>query len=260
MSLCAESITVRYGKAVAVEGASCAIERGEVVGIIGPNGCGKSSLVRAMGALLSPASGTVTLDGAPVRALGARERARRLAVLPQHPVTPPGLTVEDLVRMGRAPHRPPHAEHVERAMGEADVLGLRSRHVSSLSGGERQRAWIAMTLAQQTDHLLLDEPTASLDVGHAIGVLELVGRLARERSLGVGVVIHDLNLAARVCTRLVAMRDGGVIADGPADGVLTAGLVRTLYGVEATVERDPSGRPVCRFDGLSPGHAPVSGG
>lgn len=259
MSLHADAITVRYGKTLAVEGASCAIARGEVIGIIGPNGCGKSSLVRAMGALLRPADGRVTLDDAPVRSLGARERARRLAVLPQAPVTPPGITVGELVRMGRAPHRPPHAAHVERAMTDADVLSLRERMVSSLSGGERQRAWIAMTLAQQTEYLLLDEPTAALDIGHAIGVLDLVARLARERSLGVGVVIHDLNLAARACTRLVAMRDGRVVEDGPTEDVLTSGFVRSVFGVEASVERDATGRPTCRFEGVVPDTQTISG-
>lgn len=264
MSLVADSITAGYRGESVLHDATVSLHAGEVLGIIGPNGCGKSTLLRTMAGLLRPTRGSVRLGEQPIRSMSSRARARSLAVLPQTTVAPTGLTVADLVAFGRAPHRsglqsalraPDQHDHhtVQRALHEADLDGLADRPLSELSGGERQRAWVAMTLAQETPFMLLDEPTAALDIGHALELLALVAKQARSTrdgltGKGVGIVLHDLNLAAAHCTRIVAMHDGRVLADGTPSEVLTAERVRTLYDVDATIEADEkTGSPRLRF-------------
>ncbi|MFI6780350.1 ABC transporter ATP-binding protein [Micromonospora sp. NPDC050276] len=220
--------------------------------IVGPNACGKSTLLRTMARLLTPRRGTVLLDGTAIRDLPTREVARRLGVLPQSPLVPEGVTVADLVGRGRQPYqrwwRQWSAEDgaaVNQAMALADVADLADRPVDSLSGGQRQRVWIAMTLAQDTDALLLDEPTTFLDLAHQVEVLDLLHRLRAERGRTVVAVLHDLNQAARYADHLVAMRGGAVVAAGPPREILTADLVRDVFGLACVVVPCPvTGAPL----------------
>lgn len=224
---------------------------GAITSIIGPNGCGKSTLLRALGRLLKPAGGVVILDGQIIQELPTKEVARRLGLLHQTASAPEGITVEDLVRRGRYPHQgflqPPakrDLEAVERALELSGMTALRERSVDTLSGGQRQRAWIAMVLAQETELLLLDEPTTFLDVAHQIEVMDLVKRLNAEGRT-VLMVLHDVNEAARVSDRVVAMRDGCIVREGPPAEVIEPALLRTLYGVECDVVAHPGeGFPV----------------
>ncbi|WP_433495647.1 ABC transporter ATP-binding protein [Micromonospora sp. CA-248089] len=220
--------------------------------IVGPNACGKSTLLRTMARLLTPRRGAVLLDGAAIRDLPTRDVARRLGVLPQSPLVPEGITVADLVGRGRQPYqrwwRQWSAEDgraVEEAMRLADVSALADRPVDTLSGGQRQRVWIAMTLAQDTDALLLDEPTTFLDLAHQVEVLDLLHRLRAERGRTVVAVLHDLNQAARYADHLIAMRDGAVVAAGKPREILTADLVRDVFGLDCVVVPCPvSGAPL----------------
>ncbi|WP_431901011.1 ABC transporter ATP-binding protein [Micromonospora chalcea] len=220
--------------------------------IVGPNACGKSTLLRTMARLLTPRRGAVLLDGAAIRDLPTRDVARRLGVLPQSPLVPEGITVADLVGRGRQPYQrwwrqwsTEDGRAVEEAMRLADVAGLADRAVDTLSGGQRQRVWIAMTLAQDTDALLLDEPTTYLDLAHQVEVLDLLHRLRAERGRTVVAVLHDLNQAARYAGHLIAMRDGEVVAAGEPREILTADLVRDVFGLECVVVPCPvSGAPL----------------
>ncbi|RZT77516.1 iron complex transport system ATP-binding protein [Micromonospora violae] len=220
--------------------------------IVGPNACGKSTLLRTMARLLTPRRGTVLLDGSAIRDLPTREVARRLGVLPQSPLVPEGVTVADLVGRGRQPYQrwwrqwsSEDATAVDQAMALADVTDLADRPVDSLSGGQRQRVWIAMTLAQDTDALLLDEPTTFLDLAHQVEVLDLLHRLRAERGRTVVAVLHDLNQAARYADHLVAMRAGAVVAAGPPREILTADLVRDVFGLACVVVPCPvTGAPL----------------
>ncbi|MBP1782437.1 ABC transporter ATP-binding protein [Micromonospora chalcea] len=220
--------------------------------IVGPNACGKSTLLRTMARLLTPRRGAVLLDGAAIRDLPTRDVARRLGVLPQSPLVPEGITVADLVGRGRQPYQrwwrqwsTEDGRAVEEAMRLADVAGLADRAVDTLSGGQRQRVWIAMTLAQDTDALLLDEPTTYLDLAHQVEVLDLLHRLRAERGRTVVAVLHDLNQAARYAGHLIAMRDGAVVAAGEPREILTADLVRDVFGLDCVVVPCPvSGAPL----------------
>ena len=214
----AESVTVGYGERPVVSDLTFDVPDGQVTSIIGPNGCGKSTLLRTLARLLKPSSGRVRLDGDSIHQLATREISQRLALLPQTPVAPEGLLVRDLVGRGRHPHQrwfsqwsPEDEEVVESALQLTDTADLRDRALDQLSGGQRQRAWIAMTLAQDTDLMLLDEPTTYLDLAHQVEVLDLVTRLNRERGRTVVMVLHDLNLAARYSDTIVVMKDGAII-------------------------------------------------
>lgn len=210
--------------------------------LIGPNGCGKSTLLRALAGLMAPQAGEVLLDGRAVTAWPRRHLARRLAMLPQHPQAPEGLSVEQLVRYGRFPHQRLFAplgeqDHVQVrwAIRATGLAGYESRPLSALSGGERQRAWIALCLAQQADLLLLDEPTTYLDLGHQLEILELLQALNRERGLTVIMSLHDLNQAAQVADRLIAMRAGQLVQAGPPAEVLTEHLLLDVFRIRARI-------------------------
>jgi iron complex transport system ATP-binding protein len=248
----AESVTVGYGEEPVVRDLSLAVPDGKVTTIIGPNGCGKSTLLRTMARLLKPTSGSVVLDGETVHDLPTKEVARRMALLPQSPIAPEGLAGRDLVGRGRHPHQrwfsqwsPDDERVVEAALEMTDTADLRDRALEQLSGGQRQRAWIAMTLAQDTDLLLLDEPTTYLDLAHQVEVLDLVTRLNRERERTVVMVLHDLNLAARYSDLIVVMRDGVIVAQGAPHEVFTPELLRETFGLSADVLTDPrTGLPI----------------
>ena len=249
--LAAEQVRLAYGDQVVVDSLDLQLTDGSFTAIVGPNGCGKSTLLRALGRLMRPTSGQVVLDGRPIARTPTREIARVLGLLPQTPVAPEGLTVADLVARGRHPHQSwlrqwsrDDEAVVAEALSWTGMGELADRPVDALSGGQRQRAWISMALAQGTDLLLLDEPTTYLDLSHQIDVLELVARLHAERGRTV-VVLHDLNLAARYAERLVAMRDGVVVASGSPAEVLTEELLDRVFDLEARVVPDPvTGTPM----------------
>ncbi|WP_433243911.1 ABC transporter ATP-binding protein [Streptosporangium sp. CA-135522] len=252
MRLQAVDVTLGYGDRVIVDGLDLGIEAGTVTTIIGPNGCGKSTLLRALGRLLRPSGGEVLLDGKRIDRMPTKEVAKVLGVLPQAPTAPEGLTVADLVARGRHPHQTWYRQWsagdesaINEALAMTGLLELGQRPLDELSGGQRQRAWISMALAQGTDLLLLDEPTTFLDLAHQVEVLELVRRLHGELGRTVVMVLHDLNLAARYADRLVAMRDGRIIAAGPPHEVLTESLLAEVFDLDAKVIEDPvAGTPL----------------
>ncbi|KDN81115.1 ABC transporter ATP-binding protein [Kitasatospora cheerisanensis] len=250
--LAAHGLHLRYGDRTVVRGLDLELPGGAVTAIVGPNACGKSTLLRGLVRLLDPAAGTVTLDGADIHRMPARALARRMGLLPQQPVTPEAVTVEALVRLGRYPHQrmltPWSAADqaaVEEALRRTGTDVLRDRPVDRLSGGQRQRAWIALALAQDTDLLLLDEPTTFLDLRHQLDVLDLVTDLHRDAGRTVVMVLHDLGQAARYADHLVVLGDGELAAAGPPGEVLTAELVEEVFQVPCRVIPDPeTGTPL----------------
>jgi iron complex transport system ATP-binding protein len=252
----AKDLTLQYDQRRVVEGLTTEIPEGKVTMIVGANACGKSTLLRGLSRLLKPAAGTVTLDGKDIHSRPARELARTLGLLPQHPTAPDGILVRDLVGRGRYPHQgffrswsagdlSQHDLAVERALEATETLELAERNVDELSGGQRQRVWIAMALAQETGVLLLDEPTTYLDLAHQVEVLDLITDLNRQRGTTVAIVLHDLNLAARYADHVIAMKDGRIVAEGASADVVTEDLVRDVFGLDSRVLPDPiSGTPL----------------
>lgn len=243
--LAATSLTLGYDDRVVVDGLSLAIPDGSFTVIVGPNACGKSTLLRAMARALHPRGGSVQLDGQDIFRLPTKEVARRLGLLPQTAVTPDTITVSDLVGRGRYPHqrllRQWSAEDqraVDDAMEATNVTALAGRAVDELSGGQRQRAWLAMVLAQQTSLLLLDEPTTFLDIAHQLEVLDLCADL-QQQGLTLVAVLHDLNQACRYADHLVCLSEGAVVAAGPPAQVLTAELIDRVFGVPCQIIEDP---------------------
>jgi iron complex transport system ATP-binding protein len=254
-----ERLTLAYDRAVIVEGLDVTLPSGRITALVGPNGCGKSTLLRGLARLLAPKGGAAFLDGKAIHQIPTRALARQLGILPQSPVAPEGLTVRELVAQGRYPHQSwlqqwaaEDEAVVARALQLTGMTHLAERPVDALSGGQRQRAWIAMTLAQETPVILLDEPTTFLDLSHQIEVLQLLERLNRDEGRTIVMVVHDLNHATRHAHHLVALRAGQVVASGPPAEVVTPVLLRTVFGVEAEVVRDPrTGVPLCVPYGLA---------
>jgi iron complex transport system ATP-binding protein len=236
----------------ALRGVSISVAPGEVVGLVGPNGSGKTTLIRAVTGFLRQSAGRIELGGADVSTLGNTERARRVAVVPQSPVLPEAFTALEVVLMGRTPHlrlleseRPRDMEAARAAMEATSTWELATRRLGELSGGEQQRVVLARALAQDTPLLLLDEPTAHLDIGHQGSVLSLVRRLCVDQRKGALAVVHDLTLAAQYCDRLVLLRDGEVAAEGDADTTLQREVLERVYGARISVFEHPeTGRPV----------------
>jgi iron complex transport system ATP-binding protein len=249
----AEGLRLAYGGRDVVHGLDLVVPSGRITAIVGANGSGKSTLLRALARLMRPRAGRVLLDGHSIAELPTREVAKRLGILPQSPVAPDGLTVEELVRRGRYPHQSVFRRWsagddaaVAAALRATRTAALGSRPLDELSGGQRQRAWIAMTLAQETEILLLDEPTTFLDLAHQIEVLDLLADLVEDRGRTVAMVLHDLNLACRYADHLVAMRDGRIHAAGEPGDVVDAALVRDVFAISARVIEDPvTGTPLC---------------
>ncbi|HEX2314946.1 MAG TPA: ABC transporter ATP-binding protein [Thermomonospora sp.] len=245
-------LTLAYERRTIAEGLSVAIPDRSFTVIVGPNACGKSTLLRALARILRPTSGTVLLDGQDIAGLPARKVARTLGLLPQSSVAPDGITVSELVGRGRYPHQSllrQWSREDERvvawAMEATGVADLAGRMVDELSGGQRQRVWIAMALAQETPLLLLDEPTTFLDISHQIEVLDLCARLHEEEGRTLVAVLHDLNQAARYATHLIAMRDGRIVAEGPPAEIVTAPLVEEIFHLPCRVIDDPeTGTPL----------------
>ncbi|MFD6529256.1 ABC transporter ATP-binding protein [Streptomyces sp. NPDC060184] len=251
-SLGARGLRLGYGSRDIVKGLDLDIPPGGVTMIVGPNACGKSTLLRSLARLLAPTAGTVLLDGKDIRSMPTKAVAGILGILPQTPVAPEGITVADLVGRGRYPRqgwlRSWTAEDdaaVAEALVATDVLELAERPVDELSGGQRQRVWIAMAIAQHTDVLLLDEPTTYLDISHQLDVLDLLTDINRERGVTMVAVLHDLNLACRYADHLVAMKDGRIVAEGRPTEIVTGELVTEVFGMRCSVVPDPaSGTPM----------------
>ncbi|MGQ4527195.1 ABC transporter ATP-binding protein [Dermabacteraceae bacterium P13136] len=247
----ARAVRVSYDRREVLHGVDLGITPGTFTAIIGPNACGKSTLLRSMARVLPLADGHITLDGDAIHRLPSRKLALRLGLLPQSATAPDGITVADLVSRGRSPHTGPLRQWsnddeaaVSAALRATGVTELAQARVDELSGGQRQRVWIALLLAQQTEYMLLDEPTTYLDVSHQFEVLRLLQGFKRDGKTVV-TVLHDLNQAARFADRLVAMKDGRVVSQGAPEEVLTADLVTEVFGLPCLVVPDPvTGTPM----------------
>ncbi|WP_103062491.1 ABC transporter ATP-binding protein [Actinomyces qiguomingii] len=245
-SLSTRRLRSGYGRRTVVDGVDITVPTGAITVIVGANACGKSTLLKTMARILAPASGSVLLDGRDVTTIPTKRLATRLGLLPQQPIAPEGIVVADLVGRARHPHQglfrsasATDRRIVEEALLATNTAQLADRSVDELSGGQRQRVWIAMALAQRTDVLLLDEPTTFLDLTHQVEVLDLLTDLNRERGTTIVMVLHDINLAARYADHVIAMREGRVVAAGAPGQVVSPGLMREVFGLEAEVITDP---------------------
>ena len=248
----ADAVTLGYDARVISTGLTVDIPDSEFTVIVGPNACGKSTLLRALARMLNPTSGAVLLDGREISSYPSKEVARRLGLLPQSSTAPDGITVADLVARGRYPHQRllrqwsrTDEQVVAEALAATGVDDLADRPVDELSGGQRQRVWLAMALAQQTPILLLDEPTTFLDIAHQIEMLDLCADLHAQQGRTLVAVLHDLNHACRYATHLIAMRAGTVVAVGKPSEIVTAELVEDVFGLACRVIEDPeTGTPL----------------
>ena len=252
MRLRTENLTVSYGAQTVLDGLSLALPAGKITALLGPNGCGKSTLLNCFSRLLTPDSGEILLDEKPIAGFSARQLARRLALLPQHHLSPEGITVRELVSYGRSPWlslwgrlSAEDNERVNVAMSQTRTRNLADRRLTQLSGGQRQRAFLAMVLAQDTPLILLDEPTTYLDINHQVELMRLMVELKRQGKTVV-TVLHDLNQASRYCDHLVVLASGRVMAQGAPEAVMKPELLKTVFRVEAEIHPEPvSGRPMC---------------
>lgn len=249
----AQSLTLSYGENYIIENLDLEIPEGKITVLVGANGCGKSTLLRSLARLLKPKSGGILLEGDLVGSLSTKEVAKRLAILPQGPVAPEGLTVLQLIKQGRYPHQSwlkqwskEDEKIVQQALEATRMQEFSERAVDSLSGGQRQRAWIAMTLAQKTNIILLDEPTTYLDMTHQIEILDLLFDLNEQENRTVVMVLHDLNLACRYAHHIVAIRDKKIYAQGKPENIVNTGMVRDVFQMNCDIKEDPLfGTPMC---------------
>lgn len=249
-----ENLTTGYDKKVIIEDLNLTIPRGKITTLIGANGCGKSTLLKTICRIIKPMGGSVYLDGESIHDVPTHELARKLAILPQHPTAPEGLTVRELISYGRAPYRngifskvnKEDKEYVNWALEVTHLQELAERPIHSLSGGQRQRAWIAMAVAQDTDILFLDEPTSFLDIAHQLEVLQLVDYLNTKFGKTIVMVLHELNQAARFADNIIAMKNGEVLFQGTPETVFTDEMLRDVFNITAMIMRDPVTRmPFC---------------
>ncbi|HEX3812462.1 MAG TPA: ABC transporter ATP-binding protein [Mycobacteriales bacterium] len=247
-----EDLTLAYDQRTVASKLSVSIPDNSFTVIVGPNACGKSTLLRALSRMLKPRHGAVYLDGSVITTQPSKEVARRLGLLPQSSIAPDGITVADLVARGRYPHQRllrqwsrEDEAMVTQALAATNITDLADRFVDELSGGQRQRVWLAMVLAQETRILLLDEPTTFLDIAHQVEVLDLCAELHESQSHTLVAVLHDLNHACRYATHLIAMRDGAIVAQGAPADIVTAELVEEVFGLACRVIPDPeTGTPL----------------
>ncbi|PKG22277.1 ABC transporter ATP-binding protein [Niallia nealsonii] len=251
--LSTEHLKIGYDEKIIVEDLSFTIQSGKITTMIGPNGCGKSTILKALARIHKAKSGCVYLDGKAIHKIPTKQIAQKMAVLPQSPEAPSGLTVFDLISYGRSPHQKGFArlsdrdkEVIEWALKVTGLVELRNQDVDTLSGGQRQRAWIAMAIAQETELLLLDEPTTYLDMAHQLEVLKLLKKLNEDENRTIVMVIHDLNHAARFSDRMVAMNNGRLMKEGTAEEVMTVGVLKDVFHIDAMIVKDPrTNKPVC---------------
>ena len=252
-AIAADKLTLSYGDSIIINELDIEIPKGEITVFIGGNGCGKSTLLRSIARLLKPQTGSILLEGEAISKMSTKEVARKMAILPQSPTAPEGLTVLQLVKQGRYPYQSwlkqwseEDEAKVTNALMATGIDHLKDRPVDSLSGGQRQRAWIAMTLAQDTDIILLDEPTTYLDMTHQIEILDLLYELNEKEGRTILMVLHDLNLACRYAHNIVAIKDQKIFAQGKPEVVINCGLVKNVFGMNCEVTIDPLfGTPLC---------------
>lgn len=251
--LTTDSLRLGYGTTPIIRSLDLAIQPHQITVLVGGNGCGKSTLLKSLARLLKPQAGEIFLYDKNLNQQSGKEVARRLAILPQGPVAPEGLTVEQLVRQGRYPHQnwlkswsEEDERLVHKALADTHMLEFAQRTVESLSGGQRQRAWIAMALAQDTEVLLLDEPTTYLDLTHQIEILDLLFELNQKQRTTILMVLHDLNLACRYAHQMIAVKDGAIFRQGQPEQILDVPMVETVFGMKCHITQDPLfGTPMC---------------
>lgn len=251
--LSTNNLTIAYNKKIIINNLEIVIPERKITSIIGPNGCGKSTLLKAIGRILKPERGSVYLDGIDIYTLNTKEVAKKMSILPQSPKAPSGITVGELVSYGRFPHQ--HGlkkltvedkKIIQWAMDITKLSEYEVTLVDNLSGGQRQRVWIAMALAQQTDIILLDEPTTYLDLAYQLEILELLYRLNKEQGCTIAMVLHDLNLASRFSDYIIAMRSGKIIEYGTPDEVICEDVLKKTFNINADITKDStSKKPIC---------------
>ncbi|EPY2280723.1 ABC transporter ATP-binding protein [Clostridium sporogenes] len=252
-SITTTNLAIAYEDKLIVDGLNMNIPKGKITTIIGPNGCGKSTVLKTIGRILKPKEGLVYLNGDDIRNLSTKEVAQKMAILPQSPQAQGGLTVGELVSYGRFPHKkgfgklsPEDKKVIEWALDITKLTELEVTMVDNLSGGQRQRVWIAMALAQQTDLILLDEPTTYLDMAYQLEVLELLYNLNRDESCTIVMVLHDLNLAARFADYMIAIRSGSIISHGTPEEIMTKKVLKDTFNIDAEIVwGSKTGRPTC---------------
>lgn len=245
-------LSVSYEKTPVIEKMNLAIPKGKISIIIGANGCGKSTLLKTVARIIKPLSGEIYIDERNVKSQKPKTIAKQMAFLPQTPKCPEQITVRELVAYGRFPYRKAiggmekhDKEQVEWAIAQTGLQEYADRLVQSLSGGQRQRAWIAMTLAQETPTILLDEPTTYLDMAHQLEVLELLQKLNRQKEYTIVMVLHELNQACRFADHIIGMKNGAVVCEGHPRDVITQKSLKEIYGIEATLQESKEGYPIC---------------
>ena len=253
MSIEIKDLKTGYEDTIIIPKMNLSIPKGKITMIIGSNGCGKSTLLKSIARIIKPMSGEIELNGAQIKTMAPKEIAKRMAVLAQNPIIPSGITIRELVAFGRYPYQKAFRsmskedqEIIDWAMQETGVYELKDRNVEQLSGGQRQRVWIAMTLAQKTDILVLDEPTTYLDMAHQLEILKILKQLNEKNKTTIVIVIHELNLASKFADHLIGMKAGELIFEGTPLDVITQDNLRQLYGIEANVKRSEDGQyPIC---------------
>lgn len=242
----AKDLAIGYGERTIVNQLNLTVPKGKISVIIGANGCGKSTMLKSFARLLKPKNGAVLLDGKMLQKYPTKKLAQNLGLLPQSPIVPEGIKVTDLISRGRFPYQKPFKgldkqdfAAMEEAMEMMGVKELAERNVDELSGGQRQRVWIALALAQQTDILLLDEPTTYLDIAYQIEILDALTQLNREKKTTIMMVLHDINLSARYADHLFAMKNGKLVAQGPPEEIITKEIVKEVYGLDCVIRCDP---------------------
>jgi len=251
--LSAKNLETSYEKLTVFRDLNVEIQEGKVTTIIGPNGCGKSTLLKTMGRILKQKSGKVYLQGQDLNTIPTKEIAKQLALLPQTPIAPGELKVEELISYGRYPHRnnvnkltSKDKEMIDWALEITKTSAFRTRQIANLSGGQRQKVWLAMALAQETEVLLLDEPTTYLDMSHQLDVLQIVEKLNKEHNCTVVMVLHDINHAARFSDEIIAMKEGEIVTTGIPEEIITNEVLKEVFHIDARVMIDPyNGSPVC---------------
>lgn len=248
-----EDLLVGYNEKLIIHSLNVKIPEGKITTIIGPNGCGKSTLLKTISRILKPKKGIVSLDGKSIHQQSTKELAKQMAIMPQSPTAPQGLTVYELISYGRFPHqkglgrlKKEDKEVIEWSLEVTGVKAFADLEVDSLSGGQRQKVWIAMTLAQETDIILLDEPTTYLDMAHQLDVLKLLKKLNDQENRTIVMVLHDLNHAARFSDYLITMKAGNIVKTGSPLEVMTKETLKSVYDIEASITIEPkSGCPIC---------------
>lgn len=248
-----KDLNISYGNLDIVKDLNLEIPKGKITTIIGANGCGKSTILKTLARIIKPKSGSIYINDKELNSQDSKELAKAMAVLPQSPQAPSGLTVEELISYGRFPHqkgfgklKDEDKDIINWALEKTRILEFRDRPIEALSGGQRQRAWIAMALAQETDILLLDEPTTYLDLAHQLEVLKLLEELNKKEGRTIVMVIHELNNAARFADHMIGVKKGKIVCQGTAHEVMTKENLREIFNIDAAIINEPkSGKPVC---------------